>query len=97
MKKMINKYTNNLLAIALAFQLAAPQLFAGSAEGAASAKRKLREGEAIFFALFANWRAFARAKVSFSRMDFWGSPEMRSVKIMAEGMRFRGLFSNVTL
>ena len=31
---MINKYTNNLLAIALAFQLAAPQLFAGSAEGA---------------------------------------------------------------
>ena len=31
---MINKYTNNLLAIALAFQLAAPQLFAGSADGA---------------------------------------------------------------
>ena len=65
--------------------------------GAAFAKRKLREGEAIYFALFANWRAFARAKVSFSRMDFWGSPEMRSVKIMAEGMWFRGLFSNVTL
>ena len=34
MKKMINKSANYLLAIALAFQLAAPQLFAGSAEGA---------------------------------------------------------------
>ena len=34
MQKMINKSANYLLAIALAFQLAAPQLFAGSAEGA---------------------------------------------------------------